>query len=196
MIHLTSEQVDQAVEALRSGGVIVFPTETSYGIGADATNEAAVARIFEIKKRDLGKALPILIPKGSAQNFVLVNDAAMALMSTYWPGPLNVILPVAADSPVASTCSSNGTQSVRESSHPFAATMVERFGRPVTATSANISGQDAIYSVEEVLKVFENAGEKPDFVVDAGALPPTPPSTTVLVEDDGFKVVREGSIKL
>lgn len=196
MIRLSSEHLDQAVEALNAGGVIIFPTETSYGIGADATNPKAVERIFDIKQRERGKALPILIPRGSAQRYVLVNDIAMALMAEHWPGAINIILPTAEDSPVVELCSHGGTQSVRESSHPLAATLVERFGKPITATSANISGQDAIYSIEEVMRIFKEAGEQPDFVVDAGELPKQEPSTTVLIEETSYKVLREGSIKL
>ncbi len=195
MIAITQEQLDTAVEALRAGKVIVFPTETSYGLGADATNAEAVERLFKMKGRDREKAIPLLIPRGSLGRYVLYGSQAERLSARYWPGPLNIILPTAPGSQVVSACASNGMQSVRVTPHPFASVLVERFGGAITATSANLSGEPSLYSAKEAMEAFSKADDQPDFVVDVGDLPRNPPSTTVRISPTGgVEIVRLGGI--
>ncbi len=195
MTILTQEQLDTAIEALREGKVIVIPTETSYGLAADATNVEAVERIFKIKGRGREKAIPILIPRNSLGRFVLYGSQAERLSARYWPGPLNIILPTAPNSPIAPACASNGMQSVRVSSHPFTGVLVERFGGAITATSANRSGEPAIYSAKEAIEAFSTAEDQPDFIIDAGELPRNPASTTVRISPTGAtEIVRLGGI--
>ena len=196
MLQITSEQIDQAVEALKAGKIIVYPTETSYGLGCDATNDAAVRRIFDVKGRPGSKGLPVLIGEATeATKYVDFSETAHTLANAHWPGPLNIIAPIALKSPIASACAQHGTQSLRVSSHPFASILVRRFGKPIVATSANISGQDAIYSVLEVEKVFEGRLQ-PDVVIDAGILPFVEASTTVKVIGEHVKLIRQGSIHI
>lgn len=195
MLHITSQDIDHAVECLQNGGVIIFPTETSYGIGCDATNSEAVARVFKIKGRPEGKGTPLIIPDSqSASNYIEVSSKARELMDKYWPGALNIIGPIASNSLVSDRCSQDNTQSVRVSSHPFCSILAKRFGKPIVASSANISGQDAIYSISEVNKVFSDQQDKPDCVIDGGDLPNLPASTTVKIIGDSVEVVRHGSI--
>ncbi|MBU4315237.1 threonylcarbamoyl-AMP synthase [Patescibacteria group bacterium] len=197
MLQITAHDIDRALACLQDGGVIVFPTETSYGIGCDATNADAVARVFTIKGRPDDKGTPLIIPDiESALMFIKVSDKARELMDKYWPGALNIIGPVAINSPVSDKCSQDSTQSVRVSSHPFCATLARRLGKPIVASSANISGQDAIYSIEEVKKVFLGRPDKPDCVIDGGNLPNLPASTTVKVIGDNVEIVRQGSVEI
>ncbi len=194
---LSAQQLDEAEAAILAGKVIIFPTETSYALGCDATNEQAVARIFAIKGRDEGKGLPLLIPSAaSASEYIETNALFDDFASRFWPGALNIIGTVKKTSPVTSRCAQNGTQSVRVSSHPFASTLVRRLNRPLTATSANISGQDAMYSTQGAEMVFASAKDLPDLVIDAGQLPVTPASTTVNIASGSPVIIRQGGIVL
>lgn len=197
MLNITSQDIDRAVECLERGGVIVFPTETSYGIGCDATNADAVARVFLIKGRPDGKGTPLIIPSvESAFGYIEMNDRARELADVYWPGPLNIIGPVKEGSLVVEQCSHSGTQAVRVSSHPFCSILTRRLGKPIVASSANISGKDAIYSVKEVNAAFADRPDKPDCIIDGGDLPELPPSTTVKIEGDKVEVLRQGSVEI
>lgn len=197
MFQFTEKHFEDAIEVLQNGGVVVFPTETSYGIGCDATNPEAVAKVFAVKARPEGKGTPVLIPSvDSASQFIEMSDAAWDLARRFWPGGLNIVSPIANGSPIASQCSQDGAQSVRVSSHPFTATLVRRFGKPLVATSANLSGEPNLYDAKAVRDAFADREMKPDLIIDAGRLPEHPPSTTVQVTGGEQEVLREGSIKL
>ena len=194
---IKSDELEEAVHIIKEGGVIVYPTETSYGLGCDATNAEAVDRIFNIKGRDKGEALPIILPDlGTAAEYVSLSEKALKLAATHWPGPLNIIAPCIAESPAAPVCAKNGTQSVRVSSHSIAADLTRRLGKPLVATSANKSGEESLYSAEEVEKAFANEDEKPDLIVDAGELPKNLASTTEYIDGDEVSVLRHGDIQI
>lgn len=194
MLKVSTEQIDAALQALQDGGVIVYPTETSYALGCDARHDMAVQRIFKIKGRATAKALPVIVPDvASIKNYVEESPVLKNLAAKFWPGPLNIIAPVAEGSPISARCAKDKTQSVRVSSHPFAAILVKRFGFPIVATSANITGQDAIYEVKKIKQIFQNCSEKIDLFIDGGDLPLLPASTTVKVVDEShIAVVRQG----
>lgn len=195
MLKVTQEQIEKAIQVLKDGGVIVYPTETSYGLGCDASNEKAVARIFVMKGRAAEKGLPVIIDsKQSVQNYVEFSILARQLSERFWPGALNIIAPVVPNSIIADSCSMNGTQSVRLSHHPFASILAKRLGKPIVATSANVSGKDAIYSVKDVQKVFADQPDKPDLVIDGGVLPDLPASTSVKVIGSKLEILRQGRI--
>lgn len=197
MIHISKEQLQKTLDTLEAGGVIIFPTETSYGIGCDATNTDAVRRVFEIKGRPTGKGLPIIIPsKEQVFEYVDFNESAAALAERFWPGDLNIIAPVAEDSSVVQECAQDGTQSVRVSSHPVASTLARRFGKAIVATSANRSGEDALYDIKRVKDAFREHADEIDFVLDGGSLPPRPASTTVKVVNDRIELIRQGAIEI
>jgi L-threonylcarbamoyladenylate synthase len=195
MLHINAQQIEQAIDALKRGQVIVFPTETSYGLGCDATNAEAVERIFAMKGRVAGKGLPVLVPSiEAAQQEVVLSDFALDLAGRHWPGALNVIGLVAPKATISAACHEEGTQSVRMSSHPFTSTLLRRFAKPITATSANVSGQDGMYSVDHAEEVFAHQVDQPDVVIDAGSLPEVAPSTTVRVVDGEVDIIRQGSV--
>ena len=190
------DDLDAAVEILRDGGVLVYPTETSYALGCDATNEAAVARVFAIKGRPEGKGTPLILPADvDLQTYVQASETMFKLADKYWPGPLNMIALRAPESPVSTRCETDGTQSVRRSSHPVAATLAHLLGRPLVATSANRSGEAAIYRVDELEAEFAQ-GETPDAVFAGGNLPVVPASTTVKVVGKDVVLIRQWSIVL
>ena len=180
-----------AARQLRAGGVVVFPTESVYGLGADAGCEAAVARLVAMRGRDEGK--PIL---------VLVRDVAMAetlsaafpvlarrLAARFWPGPLTIVVPARADLPAALTAGT-GTIGVRVPGHPVAAALVAEFDGPVTAPSANPPGAEPPRRVQAARAYF---GDAVGAYVDGGELPGGA-STVVAVDGDRVQFLRDGLI--
>ncbi len=171
-----------AARVLRRGELVVYPTETAYALGCDAADPSAIRRVFEAKRRDEGKALPVI-----ASSVAMVRKAARldwqnaALAKAFWPGPLTLVLP-------------NGTHrglAVRVSPHPVASALAKLLGRPIVSTSANRSGKPTAYSAAEVL---EQIGTMPDLVLDAGTLTHQAPSTIIHCDEDMCEVLREGPI--
>lgn len=186
--------LNQALKLLEEGKVLIYPTETSYALGCDATNDAAVARVFAIKGRDEGKGTPVILPHDiDPKEYVDFSEAAQDLAQRYWPGPLNIIVPRAASSTISPRCETRGTQSVRKTSHNVSAELAWRFRKPLVATSANRSGKSSLYRSADIIKEFSH-GEMPDAFLDVGDLPEVSPSTTVQVVDDKVLIVRQGDI--
>ncbi|MFH1078335.1 MAG: L-threonylcarbamoyladenylate synthase [Patescibacteria group bacterium] len=195
--------VKAAVATLRRGGVIAFPTETTYGLGCDPRNAKAVAKIFRIKGRDTSKSLP-LVASSVAQVRRLVDEqrmndkqrtASRRLMARYWPGPLTLILPVRGAS-VQKAVAPRGEIAIRVSSSPFVHALTLAFGFPVVATSANLTGQPECRSGRAVVTAFRTASHRPDLVIDMGSLPRRKPSTIVRLQDDGgIDILRRGPVR-
>ncbi len=195
MRHLSLDNIAEALEMLRQGGVIVYPTETSYGMGCDATNIAAVERVFVMKNRPMTKALSVILPSlKEADKYVNFRPYSRRLAAYYWPGPLTIVATALAESTMSPHCASKGRHALRVSSHPFAAALAAGLGRPIVATSANLSGQHDIYRAGDVLATYDAMVDGPDAFVNGGDLPVVPPSTIVEVGAEGINVLRQGSI--
>ena len=186
------ERIDEAVAILKSGGVIAFPTETFYGLGADARNETAIEKIFGIKGRDFKN--PILVVIGDVQHLEAFAEdipaEAHKLMERFWPGPLTIVFRAA---PFVSPKLTAGTAKIgiRLTSHPVAMEISRRLGGPVTATSANLSGAPECSTAAGVLSQLQG---KIDGVVDSGQTPGGKGSTIVDVTASPIKILREGVI--
>lgn len=207
---------------LKRGAVIVYPTDTAYGLGCDATNAQAVARIFAIKGRAAAKGLPLIVadvtmakkffrlsfPRRRESNYhgstadqygldprLRGGDKRiLSLTKKHWPGPLSIILP--AKGKIAKAALEQGTAAVRVPNSALARQLTKFLGRPLAATSANLSGQPACYSAKAYLKQAKGK-LLPDFVLDAGALPRRKPSTIVRLGKSGtIEVLRQGPVKL
>jgi L-threonylcarbamoyladenylate synthase len=177
------QSIRKAVEFLKEGKVIVYPTETSYALGCDATNDKACKRIFRIKKRSKEKKLPIIVANlKMAKEYAYFNKDALKLAKTFWPGPLTLLLKK------KRKLSRFVGKGIRISSNPIARELSKKLGKPIVATSANISGRENCYSIKEVLK----QGIKADLYLDAGKLKKVKPSTIFDVEER--KIIREGPI--
>jgi L-threonylcarbamoyladenylate synthase len=144
----------EIAKQLKRGAVIVYPTDTAYGLGCDATNSQAVARIFKIKGRGKSKALPMICAdqKMVEKYFGFVHGPLSMLARKHWPGPLSIILK--AKKGIAKAALKNNTAAVRVPDSVIARTLSKLLGRPLVATSANISGQPTCYSVRAVLRQF------------------------------------------
>ena len=186
-----------AVKALANGGLVVFPSETCYGIAADATNPAAVTKLLTYKNRPVGKAISIAVSNQQmAAEYVEINAEAKQIYSKFLPGPVTVIS--------TSKCkvdtrleSEAGTIGVRISSYNFVQELVTAFGKPITATSANPSGGSSPYSLPNLLTQLSVSKQKLlDLIVDAGVLPTNPPSTVIDTTLETAVVYRQGEIEL
>jgi len=183
---------DRAIEALRSGEVVVYPTETFYGMGADALSPAALDRLFALKGREPGKPVA-LIAADARSAFELareVPEAARRLADAFWPGPLTLVLPARDDLP-APLIGPDGGVGVRVSSHPIARALAAGLRRPITATSANLAGGQPASTLGEARDAF---GAKVKVYLEGGRLTATAPSTVVACDHDGWRILRAGAI--
>jgi L-threonylcarbamoyladenylate synthase len=183
--------VAAAATALRSGGVIVFPTESVYGLGADALSDAAVARLVSVRGRDEGKPILVLVRDLAMAETMSAAFPALArrLATRFWPGALTLVVPARDDLPAALTAGS-GTIGVRVPGHRVAAALVAALGRPVTAPSANPPGAEPPRRIETARRYF---GDAVDAYLDGGELPGGA-STVVAVGGDRVRVLREGLV--
>jgi len=184
-------QVKEAVQILKKGGVIVLPTDTVYGLGADAFNSKAVDRIYEIKNRPRHLPLPLLLSDVSQITMIAesVPEVGWFLASRFWPGGLTLVLPKIASLP--SYLTRGPTIAVRIPNHPICLALIEGLGRPIIGTSANISGRPSCLTTDEVK---QQLGDKVDLIIDGGKCPGGGESTIVDVTGEVPVVLRQGII--
>ncbi len=188
--HKSNMDLREAVQALKDGGVVVFPTETSYGIGCDATNAKAVRRVLTLKGRPDGKGTPLIVDSlKMAEQWGVFSPTAKKIAKKYWPGALTLVVPVCGK--IASAVLQNKTVALRVSENLIAHALVKGLGKPLVATSANVSGQPPAFSV----RAFEQQiPEGADVIIDAGALPKRKPTTLMKVVGDSVEVLRQGAV--
>jgi len=180
-------EISKIAGVLVKGGVIVYPTETSYGIGADALNKKAILKVHKVKKQATSKPISIIVPDMKiAKKFGNLDKGAERLVKKFMPGPLTLIVKKRKTVP---NSLSRKTIAFRISSNKTAHAISKKFNGGITATSANIHGKPAIYSFREALKVFEG---KVDLIVDAWNLPKRNAST--IYDFAGRKLIRKGQI--
>ncbi len=190
---IDAAEVEAAAALLRGGALVAFPTETVYGLGADATQDMAVARIFEAKGRPRFNPLIAHFASAEAAEAEVVFDArARALAARFWPGPLTLVLPRRAASRVALLCSAGlDTQAVRVPDHPVALALLEAVGRPLAAPSANPSGR---VSPTTAAHVVEGLGGRVAQVLDGGPCRVGLESTVVDLSEASPRLLRPGAI--
>jgi L-threonylcarbamoyladenylate synthase len=181
-----------AADVLRGGGLVAFPTETFYGLGAHALDATAVARVFRAKGRPAEKPLLVLVDSLAMVERVAreVPDRARRLMDRYWPGPLTLVLPAHPSLPWALTAGTR-TIGVRLSGHPVARALVTAVGAPVTAPSANPHGGPSPRTADEVLAGLRT---RVDLVLDGGPTPGGPPSTVLDLSGTRPLLLRAGAV--
>ena len=181
--------VAEALHVLRDGGVVAFPTETFYGLGADARSASACDLVFELKERPPDKAFPCIVSGlPQAEEWALeVDEAARTLARRFWPGPLTLVL---AARPGLAASSIDGGIAVRASSLRLARDLAEGLGGPITATSANRSGEPATTTASQA----SSLGPGIELTLDGGPCPGGLPSTVVDVRRFPPRLVREGRV--
>ncbi|MBI3420308.1 MAG: threonylcarbamoyl-AMP synthase [Proteobacteria bacterium] len=184
--------IREAAAILKKGGLVAFPTETVYGLGGDATNEKAVAGIFAAKGRPSFNPLIAHVAEArQLEALVVMDDRARELAEVFWPGPLTLILPRTANSPIARLASAGLPDlAVRIPSHPVAQALLKEAGIPVAAPSANRSGQ---LSSTTPLHVMESLGENVDLILGAGRCPVGVESTILSLTKKDAVLLRPGA---
>lgn len=189
----TTARIAAAAEALAAGELVAFPTETVYGLGADATNDAAVAKVYAAKGRPRFNPLIVHVPDAAAA-FALGEfpDEAKALARAFWPGPLTIVVKRAEPCPVSLLASAGGdTIALRVPSHPLALGLLAALARPVVAPSANPSGR---ISPTTAAHVEAGLGGRIAMVLDGGASPVGVESTVVSFADGPAVLLRPGGL--
>ncbi len=189
LMNALQEQVEKGVKILREGGVIAFPTDTVYGLGADAFNPEAVARIYEIKNRPETMPFPLLIADISQLTTVAepTSEIAWFLARRFWPGGLTLVLPKRVSLP--SYLAEGSTVGVRIPNHPICLALINPLGRPIIGTSANLSGKASSLTAYEVK---QQLGDKIDLIIDGGKCPGGNESTVVDISSGVPVILRHG----
>jgi len=185
----------EAAAILASGGLVAFPTETVYGLGADARNDKAVARIFAAKNRPQFNPLIVHVKDiEAAARYAEFDDRAKALAARYWPGPLTLVLPRRADSGLSLLVSAGlDTVALRVPAHPAAQALLAAFDGPIAAPSANTSGAVSPTRAEHVA---QSLGDEPDLIIDDGPCAIGLESTVVDASGEALCVLRHGAVTL
>jgi len=180
----------RAVEIIKSGGIIAFPTDTVYGIGVSAFNADAIEKIYQVKGRPKEKAIPILM--GDHTELIKITpppgEKVQKILAAFWPGALTLILPLLAELPA--NLSNTGTIGIRVPDHNLTRELLRLTG-PLATTSANLSGQESALSAEEV---FKNLGGKLALILNGGRSPGGVASTVLDCTGEKATVLREGPI--
>jgi L-threonylcarbamoyladenylate synthase len=204
--------VEKIVEDLKKGKVVALPFDTSYGLAADAANDSAVEHLFEVKGREEGKAVSIAVRDYAMLEGVasVANEEIRKFILKYLPGKVTVVLNSKYQIPnnkfqkisnLKSQISNllfgkDGTVGVRIVESKLISDVLWGFGKPITATSANVAGQPAAYSADEIIKQFEGREFQPDLIVDGGILEQTSSSTVVLATVWPPLVLRQGAVEI
>ena len=181
-----------AANIIKKGGIVIFPTETVYGIGTNGLDEEAVKKLYEVKDRPLNKPISLLV-----SNFDMINQVAKditemeyKIMKNFFPGPLTIILNKKSCVPDILTAKGN-TVGIRMPDNEIALKLIELSGVPIATPSANISGRPSGIDIEDIKKDFEG---KVDLFIDSGKSKIGNGSTIVKVEDNEIKILRQGII--
>ncbi len=182
----------RAVEILTSGGIIAYPTETFYGLGADATNEKAIKKVFAAKGRDLKNPVSLIIGQMDDIPPLVqeIPESARKLMAAFWPGALTIVFRASNKISLLLTAGSDKI-GLRVSSHPLALKIVLKLKKPLTATSANLSGAPECTLGSQVA---QQIGDKIDAIVDLGTTPGNAGSTIIDITCDPPVILREGVV--
>lgn len=186
------EVVQTAADVLKRGGVIVYPTDTVYGIGVDVAQVSAMKRLFEIKKRDTLKPVSLMVT-----GIVMVEEYVESIplysakvLNAYWPGPLTAVFRAKKDiNPLLTR--EGDTIGFRVPDNAFCLELIRLYNNPITSTSANLSGEKECTSIEQLVSEVKDAV---DLIIDGGEITGGVPSTVVFFDYESPKLLREGAI--
>ena len=190
------EIIKETIKVLANGGMIIYPTETCYGIGVDATNTKALKKLLKYKKFRGSKPISIAVSdKKMASEYVEINEMGENIYKNYLPGPITVVS-ISKGNLQPPVVSQQGTVGVRIPDYPFIIELLREYGKPITATSANMSYRSAPYDIDKLLEQLPKKSLKMiDLIIDAGVLPKNPPSTVLDTTLNTLSVIREGKLK-
>jgi L-threonylcarbamoyladenylate synthase len=181
-----------AAEVIQAGGLVVYPTETLYGLGANALHTGAIRRVREIKKRDSQKPILVIVPTFHAAEQLVtdIRPAARLLMQRFWPGPLTLVFKASAAVPEELTRTAH-TIGIRIPSSPLCLKLLKLCGCPITSTSANLSGEPPAREIEPIRRALAPGV---DLYLDGGRLKDVEPSTVVDTTGSTLRVIRQGAV--
>ncbi|MDO8527738.1 MAG: L-threonylcarbamoyladenylate synthase [Deltaproteobacteria bacterium] len=187
-----AREIARAAEYILAGEVVAYPTETIYGLAADVFNKKAVKKIYDLKARDYGLPVSVLVSDRQMLKEIVdeIPERAIVLMRRFWPGPLTILFHVK-DSFPKTLVTNVGKIGVRISSNPIASALVAKVGRPLTTTSANRTGFPPSLNVRHVQKFFE---DRLACIIDGGECEPSRGSTVVDVTDETMRIIRDGAV--
>lgn len=197
IVKVNKINIKEVIRILKNGGLVIYPTETLYGIGADATNKNAVEKLSKYKNRPFGKPYSIaVVDQKMAEDYVILNKTARDLYKKFLPGPLTIISR-GRHNVAPGVESEDGTLGIRIPDYKLVIDIVKNLGRPITSTSANASYKKRPYKISDILENISNKQKKLiDLIIDAGELPRRDPSTVIDTTLDEPITLRQGEIKL
>ena len=173
--------IKQAVQILKRDGVVVYPTDTAYGLGGIYDSKKVTSRILKIKKREDQKFTIIASGLNQVEKFFKLNSTQKKLAKKYWPGPLSIVV--------------SAHFAVRVPKNEITKTLARQVGKPLIATSANLTGNQTPYNSKQIIKEFINKKNQPDLIIDAGQLKRIKTSAIIKVTGRKIEVLRKGGIK-
>lgn len=185
------KKLKKTAEILKNGGIVVFPTETVYGIGVDGLNENAVKKLYKVKKRSENKPISLLVSSIKMVEDVAkdISNLEYALMNKFFPGPLTIILKKKDIIPNVLTANTN-TIGIRMPQNEIAINLINFVGKPLATSSANISGEKSGTNIDDIIGKFEEV----DYYIDGGESEIGFSSTVVQIIDNKLHILRKGSI--
>lgn len=182
IVKPTKFGIDEAVSVLKHGGVIVYPTDTAYALGGIFNSQKVANKILKIKKRKDQKFTIIASSLSQVKKYFKLNSTQEKLGKQFWPGPLSIVV--------------SKKFAVRVPDHKLAQALARQTGKPLIATSANLTGQTTLYDSQKIIKQFINAKNQPDLILDLGKLKKIKTSTVIEVEDEKVKILRSGAARI
>lgn len=194
VLRFTSDTIEEifteAIRSLREGKVLACPTDTVYGFVADATNAEAVRKIFRIKGREKGKPISIFVKDiAAAKSLAKIGKSQQAFLKKVWPGKVTAVLESKNNLP--KELGTAKTIGLRQPKYKFLHLLLETYGKPLTGTSANLSGTSSLSDGKAIIAQFQNRKHKPDMVLDAGVLPKSKPSEVIDIRSAKHIILRK-----
>lgn len=188
--------ISACVNALKQGKVVAYPTDTSFGLAVDSSNLNAIKKLYKIKGRDFKKPVHIIPPSlNYIKKIVDWNKIAQKLASKFFPGALTLVLPLRIkDKGLTILSARSGYIGIRMPKNEIALDLAKYLKKPITTTSANLSGMPDCFSVLEIVEQFQNSKFKPDIIINAGKLIKRKPSTVVKTFNNQVEILRQGPI--
>lgn len=190
----TEKILKTAGKILKSGGVVIYPTDTLYGVGVNAFDDDAVTKIYKIKKQDRNKPISVVVKDiKMARKIACIDSKVEKILSNIWPGPITVVL--RKKEIISDMLTGNSeTVAVRIPDNKFISTLMEKIDFPITATSANISGENNLLKADEIIEKFKKAKFAPDLFIDAGDIKNSTASTIIDLTTRTPKILRVGIV--
>jgi len=182
IVKPTKIGIQQAVAILKRGGVIVYPTDTAYALGGIFNSRKVITKILKIKKRKDQKFTVIASSLSQVERFFALNPTQKKLAKKFWPGPLSIVV--------------SARFAVRVPDNKIAQSLARGVGKPLIATSANLTGRQTLYDSQKIINQFSRKGFQPDLILDFGQLKKIKTSTVVKVQDRKIEILRSGAIKI